>query len=387
MTQSTTDLPKFIDDDPQQIVSELITAYQNKSGKTVYPGQVERLLIDLIAYRESVTRAAFNDAGRQNLVAFARAPMLDYLGELVGVARLPAQPARCKVQFSFMPDRKQQVIIPAQTQVAGRSDFRFQTVAQQVVAPEAPSVVLDVVAQLPGQAGNGYQPGEISQLVDDLGVKVTVANVDVSAGGADAEDDERLRQRIRLAPESFSVAGSAAAYRHHALRANQSIVDVAVVSASSQSAGVPPADQVPPGEVRLYPLVADGLPSDAILKAVNDTCSADRVRPLTDKVSVLKPVEFSYQVVAMLKLYPGVDAQQTKQRAKDALLAYQKQQQAQLGQDIVPSQLIAVLSVPGVYQVDLRQPTAIQQVPAHGWAHCVNGADGISVDQKEQANG
>ncbi|MDE1713964.1 baseplate J/gp47 family protein, partial (plasmid) [Chromobacterium amazonense] len=172
MTQSTTDLPKFIDDDPQQIVSELITAYQNKSGKTVYPGQVERLLIDLIAYRESVTRAAFNDAGRQNLVAFARAPMLDYLGELVGVARLPAQPARCKVQFSFMPDRKQQVIIPAQTQVAGRSDFRFQTVAQQVVAPETPSVVLDVVAQLPGQAGNGYQPGEISQLVDDLGVKV-----------------------------------------------------------------------------------------------------------------------------------------------------------------------------------------------------------------------
>lgn len=74
--------------DPATITNEIIAQYELATGKTVYPAQIERLLIDLIAYRETLLRAAINDAARQNLVRFARAPMLDYLGELVGVARL-----------------------------------------------------------------------------------------------------------------------------------------------------------------------------------------------------------------------------------------------------------------------------------------------------------
>ena len=58
------------------------------TGRTLYPAQVERLVIDLVAYRESLTREAIQDAGKQNLVSFARAPFLDYLGELLGVRRL-----------------------------------------------------------------------------------------------------------------------------------------------------------------------------------------------------------------------------------------------------------------------------------------------------------
>ncbi len=77
--------------DPQAITAEIVAAYEAATGKTLYPAQVERLLIDLIAYRETLLRAAINDAARQNLVRFARAPMLDYLGELVGVRRLPGE--------------------------------------------------------------------------------------------------------------------------------------------------------------------------------------------------------------------------------------------------------------------------------------------------------
>ena len=86
-----TDLLKVIPDDPQAVTAEIIAAYEAATGKTLYPAQIERLLIDLIAYRETLLRAAINDAARQNLVRFARAPMLDYLGEMVGVARLPGE--------------------------------------------------------------------------------------------------------------------------------------------------------------------------------------------------------------------------------------------------------------------------------------------------------
>ena len=84
---------RLVEDDPLAITDELVRAYEAATGKTLYPAQVERLLIDLIAYRETVVRGLINEVARQNLVAFARAPMLDFLGELVGVVRLPAQPA------------------------------------------------------------------------------------------------------------------------------------------------------------------------------------------------------------------------------------------------------------------------------------------------------
>ena len=93
-------LPKFVSDDPTEITQELIAAYEAMTGKTVYPAQVDRVFIDLVAYSRTLTMSAINDVGRQNLVAFARAPIIDYLGELVGVIRLPAQGARATVRIA-----------------------------------------------------------------------------------------------------------------------------------------------------------------------------------------------------------------------------------------------------------------------------------------------
>lgn len=72
--------PNFIDRDPAQITSEMIAQYEDASGKKLYPAQAERLLIDLFAYRENLVRIAIQEAAKQNLVAYSRAPMLDYLG-------------------------------------------------------------------------------------------------------------------------------------------------------------------------------------------------------------------------------------------------------------------------------------------------------------------
>ena len=94
------ELIKLVADDPLAITDELVRAYEAATGKTLYPAQIERLFIDLIAYRETLVRGLINDVARQNLVAFARAPMLDFLGELVGVARLSAQPARTTLRFT-----------------------------------------------------------------------------------------------------------------------------------------------------------------------------------------------------------------------------------------------------------------------------------------------
>jgi phage-related baseplate assembly protein len=254
---------QVINDDAGAIRAEIAAAYEAATGKTLYPAQIESLLIDLIAYRETLIRAAINDAARQNLVRFARAPMLDYLGELVGIARLPG------------------------------------------------------------------------------------------------EDDERLRARILEAPEGFSVAGPRLAYRHHAMSADASIVDVAVASPE-------------PGVVRLYPLTSAGLPSAEIKALVLAKASADDVRPLCDTVEVANPIDMPFAVDARISVLRSYDTESVRQAALDAVTTRCAEIAARLGQDVARSALIAALHVEGVASVNLVAPNADMAVPETAWAHATS---------------
>lgn len=119
--------PDFIERDADKITAEMIAKYEADTGKTLYPAQAERLLIDLWAYREMLVRVAVQEAAKQNLVAFAREPMIDYLGELVGVYRLAAQPATTTLQFSVDEALAIDVLIPAGTRVSASDSVIFAT--------------------------------------------------------------------------------------------------------------------------------------------------------------------------------------------------------------------------------------------------------------------
>src|SRR6266446_3470458 len=97
--------PTFINDadglSPNLILADMVAAFQGAAGRTLQPAQVERLLINLYAYRESLIRNAMQYAGQQNLLAFAAFPMLDYLGQLLSVTRLPSQGASAMLQFTL----------------------------------------------------------------------------------------------------------------------------------------------------------------------------------------------------------------------------------------------------------------------------------------------
>src|ERR1700684_3968150 len=97
--------PVFVDDadglDPNLILADMIAEFEAAAGRVLYPAQVERLLINLYAYRESLVRNAVQYAAQQNLLAFASFPMLDYLGQLLSVVRLPAQGASTTLQFTL----------------------------------------------------------------------------------------------------------------------------------------------------------------------------------------------------------------------------------------------------------------------------------------------
>ncbi len=78
---------QFIANDPEAILSETIATYQQAAGETLHLADPERILIDVIAYRESVLRARIEILMRQNFVQYATAPALDNWGVLLGVSR------------------------------------------------------------------------------------------------------------------------------------------------------------------------------------------------------------------------------------------------------------------------------------------------------------
>ena len=98
----TTQLPEpnFIDRDPTAITNEWITLYEQKTGKTLQDAQIERILIDVGSYRETLIRIKMQEIAKSNLLNYATLDVLKHLGELVGVTILEAKYAKTILEFN-----------------------------------------------------------------------------------------------------------------------------------------------------------------------------------------------------------------------------------------------------------------------------------------------
>lgn len=364
--------PSFIARDAATITKDLIAGYEASTGKSLQPAQVERLLIDLIAYREMLLRIGIQEAAKQNLVQYAGFPMLDYLGELVGVTRLAAQKARTVIRFTLTGIQAFGVLIPTGTRVESKDKkYTFATETAATIAAGLLTVDVNAAAETAGTGANGYLAGEINGLVDPVAYVSSATNTTTSTGGADAETDDRLRERIKMAPESFSNAGSKGAYRYHAMSAHQDIVDVAVVSPSA-------------GVVNVYPLTRSGTPSQAILDLVEAALNAERVRPLTDEVHVIAPTAVGFTIVAEVTLYVSADAETAETEIQASLDEYAAAMSATLGKDIVTSQIISrINNAYGVYKTALTSPASDTVLADNAWANCTS----ITINLVGTANG
>jgi len=355
--------PQFIDTNAAAIVNDMVADYETATGKKLAPAQAERLLINGFAYREYILRTAINEAALQNLVSFANFPALDYLGELVGVRRLPPSKAQCLIRFTLVAGHGS-LVIP--------DGIRIQSVDGQAVfiTTEAKTVdttimTVDVKAECTaeGNVGNNYAPGDISLLLDPQAYIATAANLDTSNGGADEENDEELRERIKLAPAGFSNAGSKGAYKFFAKSAHPSIIDVAVTSPV-------------PGQVNIYPLLIDGTPpSPEIIDAVFAKCNADKVRPLTDTVVVQAPVMVSYSLVVNLTLLTNAITTDVINEVTQNLQNYVNDRKTRLGVDVVGAQIIRQSNVASVYKAEVISPAADIVVAENEYTSCT----GITV--------
>lgn len=352
--------PNFINRNSETITNEWIKLYEEKSGKTLQPAQIERLMVDVGAYRETVLRMKIQETAKQNLLSYAPLEILEHIGEPLGVTKLLANSAKTTLKFSVEKPLDFDFRISKGTEIETKDGlFIFQTTSDTILKTGELSVEVESVCETAGAGGNNYIIGSINNLITPLSYISTVENTTISSGGADDEDADSLRERIRQAPEKFSNAGSRGAYRYHTLSAHQSITDVAIKSPT-------------PGVVNIYPLTSLGNPTKEVLDIVQAYLSDDKIRPLTDLVQVLSPEEKIFTIKATLYLYKDADQESVLKTIEEKLKEYKKTLSEKLGKNVIRTQIIAILnSVYGVFKVDLNLEVDID-IKEHQWANLKN---------------
>lgn len=343
----------FVDTNAEATLDRIVQGYEAAAGRKLGEADPIMLFLKTIAYENVLLRNAIDFTGKQNLLFYAEGDYLDHLGFLLDIERNESKNSLTTLRFTLASVQPSNIIIPLNTKVSD-GNYTFQTTeVTQIVAGQ---LTVDVGAEsvISGDETNNIPIGRINQFIDVIPYVEKVSNLTDTSGGANTESDDNYKKRIALAPSSFSVTGPYEAYKFWALTANQNIIDVAVVNKEERTQDIQYA-----GVVEVYPLIKSGQPATIeILGQVLEILSNKKVRPLTDKVETLAPIQVDYTID--LKYYihtdDGANANIIQSKVSNAVQDFIKWQYEKLGRDINPSELTRLIVNAGAKRVDIISP-------------------------------
>lgn len=351
----------FLETDAETIRSQIITGFEKASGDTLAAGDPRRLFLLSIADVIIQQRTAINLAAQQNLLSYAQGGYLDALGQLLAVERMAESKAVTTIEFTLSQALGSVYTIPAGTQVTN-GVVTFETDEDLLIPIGQTKGEVSASCTVAGPVGNDYLAGQISTIVTPMTFVSGAQNTTITTGGADAESDPDFADRIRLAPNSFSVAGPEKAYVYHAKSVSPAIIDVKV-------------DSPTPGEVDVYVLLTDGtLPTEDTLEQIEEHLSDENIRPLTDYVVVKAPTASNYEIELhyWINQEDSSKAAQIQSDVEAAVEQYRLWQQTKIGRDITPGKLLQLVFAAGASRVDnsKMKPAAWKKLEAMQVAQC-----------------
>lgn len=386
----------FVTRTPATIIANMIAAAEGVLGRTLAPADPVRHLLLTFAALIIQERYNLDYAAKMNLIDYAEPPILNEIGARFLVTQLPAAAALTTLRVTLSAAQPGVITIPAGTR-ASTGEIVFATTESANIGIGDTTVDIPAEAVVAGESGNGFLAGQISQMVDILPYVLSIANTTTSEGGSDLESVANYRARIKAAIRSFSTAGPSGAYDYWARTANPAIIDVSVMSPLDLAAptvlfdtGAPSAGDGSDGnyyidttaallygpksdgawgdgydiigargQVLIYPLLTDGvLPGSEVLQQVEDACSPSTRRPLTDQVIVQAPIASAYDVTLTYYIADADAARELdiQDAVEQAVADYNAWQQAKIGRDINPSELIYRVRAAGALRVEVTDP-------------------------------
>ncbi|MCI7078704.1 MAG: baseplate J/gp47 family protein [Veillonellaceae bacterium] len=345
----------FVETDTNTIKNNIITGYETLTGVTLSRAHPVRLFLEALAAIIVWLMNQINFAAKMNMLAYAVGDYLDHIGILVGCTRISASAAKTTIKVKLSAVRESAVMVPKGTRIATEDNVVFVTDENTEIAAGSTSVNVGATCETMGAVGNGYGAGEITTIIDHIGYVESMSNVSESEGGAEAEDDESYRERIRQAPEAFG-SGTDGWYTYHTKAVSDLIGDVFVEGPEDRVAA---GEESRPGEVVVYALNKDGtLPGQELKQSIKEYLTTPRVHYLTDMVSVEDPTVEKYDISLTYWIDRADSTQATaiQEAVKSAVSKHVEWQRLKLGRDINPSRLIRDIVVAGAKRVDITAP-------------------------------
>ena len=337
----------FVETDAEEILSSMVMMFEEITGRTLYPASPEKLFISWCASVIIQQRVLINETAKKNVIRYADGEYLDSLAELFrDVQRLEASSASATFRCYISEPQQQSVFIPQGTRVTADGDIIFEL--DELAEIPAGSTYVDVTGtcQTPGEDGNGFEAGQVKQIIDVYDYFWKIENTTTTSGGAEQESDDAFYERMRESVETFSTAGPEGAYKYFAKSASPAVQDVTVNS---------PSECV----VDVRVLLKSGTEgAESVLKKVEETLNSRKVRPMTDFVSVSTPEtdDFELDVTFYIPKEQQANALVIDADARAAIQKYIDWQTEKMGRDINPSKLIELVMATGVKRVIVSKP-------------------------------
>ena len=291
----------------KEMISDFESNYKEETGEsvTLYPADKDRIKLNVVANKLYQAYQCIDRGFKMNFLKYAYGDYLKHLGAMKKTFKQDSRPAVTVLRFSLSEARTQVTAIPQGKRATAGDNVFFAT--------------------------------------DDY-----VENISASDGGSGEETDSAFRERIFLAPSSYSTAGPEDAYIYWVRQYNSAAIEDVKVNTTKDA------------EVDIRLVLTDGaLPSAAFLADLTDYLTTSAIRPLTDKMSVAAPdvveydLDFTYYIGRSSK--ENVEAiQAAAEEAKDAYVAWQK---THIGADINTDVLVEFLRAAGVKRAEIRKPS------------------------------
>ena len=353
------DIDLFVVDD-EEIHNLVVDYVEENLDETLYPGDERKIFLETMNGFVAVFLTRLNELFNQRFAKYAKGTILDAHGENENCIRLEKTKSQAIQRFTIGSKLSFNVVIPKGTRVTADNEKYFETDEVAVIYAGSTSVDVVVKAVEGGSSYNGFTVGQINKLVDRVEYISTVSNLDITTGGDDGEPypeeddgigDQHYYERIRLAKSSKSTAGAETTYEYYAKSADASISDVFVNSNEA-------------GKITITVCCENGvIPSEDILKKVEEACNSKEVRPLGDKIVVtgIEQVPYDIELVYYTTEDEESDAIAAIEGVNGSIERYNSWQCSEISRAINPDRLRAEIlksdtKTVGANYVEIKSP-------------------------------
>lgn len=345
---------KFVETDVNTIKREMISDYEAETKLTLRPASPEAVFINWLANIIVHERSLINRAGNRNIPSRSDGEDLEALGELYFETKRPkAKAAVCTERFYITKLCKKTIVVPRGTRVTDSSgNMHWQTTADGFIEAGELFVDVPIICQVAGIDGNGFEPGQLSVIVDVFEYFDKCENVIVSNGGADEATDDEYYALMVASEDGYSCAGPSGGYEYLAKQVSTEIADVVAVSPSE-------------GEVVIYALMKDGSLADQTIKdLILEACTDKKNRPMTDRVTVAdaQTIGYSIAITYYIPTNSPLSAEKIEANVNSAVQRYINWQSERFGRDIIPTKLHEFLSNTGIKRAVITFPNVLEQL-------------------------